>query len=339
MKPKVKTAEAAMESLRFGANNLGLIIRLYWLPVIFFIGLYIIFLFTFMGGLAVYQVSAGEADPTLTLGWPYHLMSFALTGVSLLLFAPGSVALMRIISGDMERPTGIAYFRFGDRELRFVGASLLLMIIYFAVTMLVPIYFFTSAVVVHDGTPALPTLENYLPWYAVVVVLVAYIWFSVRMVPFLPMTAIENRIAPVASFRLSAWNFWRIFGAYLMLIIIMIMLYIGFAICIAIAAMIVMFVIGGLLASLGGGEGAGIGLGILLGVAFLVVYALVIAFVTGAFTHIQAKIYLDLARPKTEQDLIDKLDDTPRKPEDEPDPEAEKPAQARDTETSSGSEE
>lgn len=320
MKPKVKTSEAATGALRFGASNLGLVVRLYWLPALLFLGAYLGFFFVFLGSAFVYEAGAGAFDPAMTAGWPYQVGSFALAALSLVIFAPASVALARIIAGDMERPAGIGYFRFGGREWRFAGASLLLTLVYYAVTLLsVPAFLFSSSTIASIDMSGMPMTGSSLPWYAIVAIMVAYVWFSVRMVSLLPMTAIENRLAPVAAFRLTAWNFWRIFGAYLMLILILLMLYIGFVICIGIAAMIVTLVVGGLLASLGGGTGEGIALAIVLGIAVLVIYAVVAAFVVGALTYIQTKIYLDLARPKTDQDLIDKLDDTPRKPEDEPD--------------------
>lgn len=315
MKDKVH-AEVALEAFRFGATKLGLVIKLFWLPVVIVIAIEVLYLFVLLGDLNVLIESDGVIDTRVMIGPVDYAVTYLLAILIFFLYAPGMVALNRIIAGEMEPPGGIAYFRFTSRELRFALGSLLLFAVYLLVFLAIP---FALSLTSDYGLPLDPALSQQwrmsgTEFLILLGIAVPYIWFSIRMVPFLPMISIENRFAPGVAFLLSAGNFWRILGVYIIVILGLLASYIGFGLGIVLVSFAVLLPMSALSASTGGPD---VVFSILLFVLLIAAYVAFIAFVFGTWQYVQAKVYLDVTRTKREQAMIDKLDDTPKETKEE----------------------
>ncbi|NHK26975.1 hypothetical protein FF098_003510 [Parvularcula flava] len=321
MKPKLRSGQLATSALGLTARNIPLIIRLFLFPALAVLAIEVIYLVTAFGDLwlAILQGDAGAIEAE-AYGPSYYLADGARYVISMILFAPGTVRLSRIIAGDIEPPGGFWHFSFGAREWRYAIASVLVAAVSWIFFLALPggLSEFVFGNFMPDIYALLGIPEGMEVWIFLAL-LIGMVWLSVKLIPYLPMVAIENRLDIGRGLGLSFGNFWNIFGALILFGIILIGLYIALMIIVAIVIMIAAF-IGIMVAGIEDStHAAEVGTMIGFAIGFVAGYGFS-AFSASATFVLAALVYLGIVRPTTEQDLIDKLDDTPINPEDEPDP-------------------
>ncbi|GGD07260.1 hypothetical protein [Aquisalinus flavus] len=320
MKPKLRSGQLATSSLGYTARNIPLIIGLFLFPALAVVAIELAYVMVAHGDVwsAILRGETGTMQ-TGYHGLPGYLAQWALYFITMLLLTPGAVRLSRIIAGDIERPGGLWHFSFGMREWRYVGASLLVSLVYIIFDLSLPAGWaqFANGGVLPNMYAILGIPQGLEIWIFLALTILM-IWITVKLVPFLPMVAIEDRLTIGRGLGLSVGNFWNILGALILLVLILAAIYIALMIIVAIVAVILIFAV--VLASGIDDPDQGTQVGTAMGFAigFLSSYAFN-AFSGAAAMVLATMIYLGIARPKTDQDLIDRLDDTPRKPEDEPD--------------------
>nr|GGH93980.1 hypothetical protein GCM10011355_07090 [Aquisalinus luteolus] len=298
MKAKIQAVSTATGALKFGMNNILLTLKLYWVGMLLFVGGYAL---SFLGAI---QLAGGfdalESGEAAVPFWPFLLVFVVVMGLGALAFAPASVRLARIIAGDAGEPSGIGYLKFTGREWRYVKGMVILGLIYlflvFVPTML-PMAF------VNLETGEIPAFLSMLPLLMFIIMLV-FLWFMLRLVTFLPMIAIEDRLSFRDAFRMTKGNVWRIVGSFLLLYLMLVGIYFAVFFGVALVSGIVMIPLS--LTMQGGEPGAlTIILGVVLGLVSLVFYFAMIAFMGGSFHAWGTKVYLALARPAVDEPAVE----------------------------------
>ncbi|MGE5500664.1 MAG: hypothetical protein ACM3W4_01925, partial [Ignavibacteriales bacterium] len=183
---------------------------------------------------------AGAQDPALTMAflekaWPVTLLGMTLT----IVFA---AAVYRLVLRPADSKG--AYLRLGMDEMRlalilliFVGLAA---VFAFAIVLAFGIMAGIAAVAAHMTGDKLPvTLVALLGALAGVAVLPTFVWLWIRLSLAWPMSFAERRIRIFESWRLTHHQFWRLFGTYLLaLILTIIVAVLGLIIYVAVAAML-----------------------------------------------------------------------------------------------------
>lgn len=236
MARKLQIIDTVTETVKFTFTNIPTIIRLGWVSFIL-----CLVIFAGLGG-AVHAttdwqifagLSEGEID-TISLEIGTAVLKvygaiFAWSIISMLLLVPYMVVIRQVAAGTIEPPGGIGYFRFGGRELRFVAANIILALmsgILFAI-LLIPVGVVALTVFGNDGTsdPVGPQIALMILVY--LVALIPFVWFMVRACLFTTAAAIEDTAAPFGSFSLTRGNVWRLIGAFLLFLVLIMVVEIG----------------------------------------------------------------------------------------------------------------
>ena len=287
MERKLPVGETVSFCAGFARRNMLLLLRLAWLPVLLSLGGTALILAS-MGSGALEAATLGTNtydDPNLGLMGLGYLLSL----LGALAFVPAYVVVTRRAAGGYEPPSGLfAGFRFGGREWRVIGAALLwfllFMAVYFGLTIIIALLTGgIMAATMAGGEPggAAFAVVGIVSVVAMFATLGFVVFFLVRTMLFIPMAAIENRIALADAWRATKGNFWRLLAVGLLLYLIAFALYIAFF---AVAAVVAGVGMGGDIgAGLSGGlGGAAIGviavLGLLAIPAYLFLYLLFIAY-------------------------------------------------------------
>ncbi len=167
----------------------------------------------------------------MATGW----MAGILTGLATLLASlMANAALLRLAfadehAGEADFVIGPQGFQFGRAELRLLGASGLLMLFAFlAVLFLLLLAFvFTIAMVVAvHGQTAVPTATTTLPpdvqamlSMLILVFAAGLLWLAVRICLYPAATIATQRIQVFSTWPLTAGSWWRIFAAFVLLLL------------------------------------------------------------------------------------------------------------------------
>lgn len=203
MERKLPVGEVIGDSFRFGFDRFLLMIRLGWLPLAVLIAGGVLLSMSGVGAFGV----AGIANAGL----------FALAIVVLiiggLLFVPVYVILTQAAAyGRFEPPRGLfGALRFGGREGRVIGATLLLAVIFIAAVVVGSMLIAALGAVFGQGGGG-GVLVLVLVGIAFVAVL---LWLYTRLLLFVPLAAIENRISLSAAWAATKGNAWRLFAVVL----------------------------------------------------------------------------------------------------------------------------
>ncbi len=263
---KLPVGKAAIDAVTFSFINIFSTIRLGWLGFVLFLAIYGIGLVLAFGGLdpEIFESLEYAAEDPHEMAEALHELMGAYSGsilvsmVASIMFVPALVILTRMAADGVEAPRGIAYLKFGGREVSYILGYILACIVYTIVTVLVfgpalialgiglfsgvPPEVFADAATNPEalGEAIEANVEGGQFGMAGVIGLlfgligiILLIWFSLRMTTFLPTIAVENRIALFSSLRMTKGNVWRIVGAILLLLVIamgvMIAFYVGVA--------------------------------------------------------------------------------------------------------------
>ena len=145
-----------------------------------------------------------------------------------------NAALLRLAfadehSGDPEFRIGRQGFQFGQPELRLLGAILLLalfgLLALLFLLLLVIIFTVALLVTVHGQTVA-PTAASKLPPDVqlmlsglVLIFALALLWVAVRVCLYPAATIARKRVQVFSTWRLTAGSWWRIFAAFVLLLL------------------------------------------------------------------------------------------------------------------------
>ncbi|NHK26976.1 hypothetical protein FF098_003515 [Parvularcula flava] len=326
MKTKLEIVNTVTETVKFAFSNLPMTIRLGWLGVVL---MFVIFLggmavtFGASGGMefieSLENMENGDFDPRFIgtiLGFYAGLFFWGLLGV--LAMVPFIVVMHQIAAGAIEPPRGIAFFRFGGREIKFIVANVILFVlssVVFMVTLLpgylaliigvfsnVPVEawqaigsdpdMFEQAIENNvDGEQS--AMSGLIVGLVFLVGIILYVWFSLRAILFTTAAAVENEFAPFSAFGLTGGNVWRILAAVLFFFVVILAL--------EMLVVTVMFIGGGIVGAMmiplfmQGGAAAVAG-GVVVGVVIIALYVLMIAFFAALEIGFKGKMYQSLTR-------------------------------------------
>ncbi|WP_174300664.1 hypothetical protein [Caulobacter sp. S45] len=164
-------------------------------------------------------------------GWAAGVSTLVATLLGSLM---ANAALLRLAfsdehPGDPEFSIGPQGFQFGRPELRLLGAiGLLMLFAFLAVLFLLLLAFiFTIAMVVAvHGQTAVPTAATTLPpdvqamlSLLILTFALALLWMAVRICLYPAATVATQRIQVFSTWRLTGGNWWRIFAAFVLLLL------------------------------------------------------------------------------------------------------------------------
>lgn len=209
---KLQVVATVSEAFKGAFTHIGEMVRLVWVPGLAYIGL------SAVGVLFQMREQAGLAS----------LMNL----LTIFLWPVIAVAWHRFILLG-ETGSGVAYFRFGQREARFLVVSI------FLVLLLLP--GFIVMMLGFDATPEMwaqmaagqpvqfePTEGGTIFVFSGLVLLAAAAFYSVRLSLLLPAVAVDQPVDARAVLDMTRGNFWRLVGAFVLLalgvLVIMLML-------------------------------------------------------------------------------------------------------------------
>jgi hypothetical protein len=121
----------------------------------------------------------------------------------------------------------LAYLRLGMDELRLLGLALILLVIFYAGMMVAAILLtlLVGIVAVAAGPAAA------MPLFVVemLILLGLILWFQVRLSLAFPLTLLRGKIVIGEAWRATRSAFWTLFGAFLVIFLILLVLWIGAA--------------------------------------------------------------------------------------------------------------
>jgi len=160
---------------------------------------------------------AAAADLSPMLGVLLPLFQLLLLVLPFALLAASQRAVL-----EPDSP-GFAYLRLGLDELRFVGLTLVLAVIFY-VGLLVAMVAMTL-VVATAAAVAGPAWATPLAYVEVIGLVAAGLWLQVRLSLAFPLTLLRDRMAIGEAWWLSGRRFWTLLGAYVLIFLILLALW------------------------------------------------------------------------------------------------------------------
>ncbi len=221
--------QTAVDSLVFGFQKIFTALKLMWLPLA-------ILLAILVGAVAMMGRGIVIEDSYAVVAGISAIYGIMILGIIALI--PAVVMLTRIAAGE-PAPSGIAYFKFGAREWRYIAANIIMGIL----ASLIAVVAFMLFLAVFAGSGLLAILaeawRNPEVWDDAILVVfeggefaamtigfgilagllgvLFFIWFIMRSITFVPMAAIENRLDFGAAFAETKGNFWKLFFGSILL--------------------------------------------------------------------------------------------------------------------------
>jgi len=326
MKTKLEIVNTVTEAVKFAFTRLPMTIRLGWLGVVL---MFVIFLggmavtFGATGGMefieSLENMDNGDFDPRFIgtiLGFYAGLFFWGLLGV--LAMVPFIVVMHQIAAGTIEPPRGVAFFRFGGREVKFIVANIIMFILSTIVITVTLLPGYLALVIgLFSNVPAeawqalgsdpdmferafeenfdggQSAMSGLIVFLVFLVGIILYVWFSLRAILFTTAAAVESDFAPFSAFGLTGGNVWRILAAVLLFFVVIIAL--------EMLVFTVFFIGGGIVGAMmiplfmQGGTAAVIG-GVILGIVVIALYVLMIAFFAALEIGFKGKMYQSLTR-------------------------------------------
>lgn len=311
MSERIKAGDVLNEAFQFGFHRFGTVLGFAWLPVL--LGLLLVTGALFL----VFDMQALEAtsDPeslddmaSLLRVPPAAAVAIGVAGVVLMLALYSGVfaSIFRLVALGEERP-GIAHLRFdgpaqrvfwGQIILAFMNGSVLLAACLVALAMsghsLSEVLtsgqefmkLFQQALADPSMQPSEAELQRigeplgvfFLGFFLALPVM---LYLGIKLVPFLPGSASENRLLLFGSFRMTFGHFWSILGVYVLFILSMLVLAIVYTLVMSFLELMAGLSGGGALALIGAVFGV---VSFALGLAYQV-------FVMGVQLALQGIIY------------------------------------------------
>jgi hypothetical protein len=241
--------QTAVDSLVFGFQKILTAFKLMWLPLA-------ILLAILVGAVAMMGRGIVIEDSYAVVAGISAIYGIMLLGMIALV--PAVVMLTRIAAGE-PAPSGIAYFKFGAREWRYIAANIIMgilasLIIVIAIIPFIVVFAGSALMAVPAEVWSDPEALEYTieeifengDFNATTILLAVLagllgalfsIWFIVRSITFVPMAAIENRLDFGAAFSETKGNFWKLFFGSLLLNIMQMIVYYAFMLIVMVPMM------------------------------------------------------------------------------------------------------
>lgn len=162
-------------------------------------------------------LAAAAADLSPILGVLLPLLQLLFLVLPFALLAAPQRAVL-----EPDRP-GFAYLRLGLDELRFVGLTFVLAVIFY-LGLLVAMVALTIVVTI-AADAAGPEWAAPLAYVEVIGLVAAGLWLQVRLSLAFPLTLMRDRMAIGEAWWLSGCRFWTLLGAYALLLLILLALW------------------------------------------------------------------------------------------------------------------
>ena len=258
MAEKFAVGEALNEIFQFAMHRWGSVLRFGWAPMAIVIAMSFGLVWTIVD---INALETAEDNPEILFESGKWLKTSWETAIGLVVI--GSLAMSFILAGFMasvyrlvalgeERP-GFVHLRFDGPAQRVFIANLILSLIIFGI--------YAAAFVVASATTGVSPGDAFgavgeflrivseaaeaggqvdesafgesiapigLFFMAFLYAALPAIYVNIRLAPFLSGSAAENRLLLLGSFRLTAGNFWRLFGFYFLLTIVMMVIVFAF---------------------------------------------------------------------------------------------------------------
>lgn len=212
-----------LEAILFGFERIGMVIRIAWLPIVLVILLYAgSFVLLAGAGLSTADISASGPEEAIEAlvengGFVagYFAFSIIMPFIAMLLLACVYVAVMRAATySDFEPPSLPFYFALGSRELRYFATQILYGIIIGVSAFVTAGLVFGAIGLTAVATEALDGQAKALiaaPGAALAIwIVLVWLWIVLRLLPVLPIAAVENRISFGDAWAMTKGNFWRL---------------------------------------------------------------------------------------------------------------------------------
>lgn len=253
MSDKVRIGGVLNEAVMFGAHHWLTYVRFAWAPFVLIallsIGLtalLIDFGAIAAAGEATGQLQAFSFDTLFRLPVPVTIVAFAALGLVIAFLMAGPVASIARLVILGEKNPGLVHVRMdGPARRVFIAMVIsgLINIVIWAVAVAIVQFFFdqnpfsgfgtlielmkTSGVAGANGTAPslspeqLDEFKNVMAaWGGVFfLTIIPSIYVGLKLVPFVPGSAAENRLILMKSLRMTRGHFWSIFGAYVLFVV------------------------------------------------------------------------------------------------------------------------
>ena len=235
---ELRIGDTLTEAFRFALVRWPTLLRIIWAPLIgilllVFVTLYTVFDVEILNAMGANNSGYNAAD---ALNYPIAVSIIILLGVFAfaIYISSGLQATIYRLVALGETPSGFIHIRFDDVATRvfFANGIIGALTILGAIACLIVFLLFGGGEIsglVRDMvaagdtelemTPAhMEALQNVggASFIVVVLTVISVVYFGVKLTPFLPATAVENRIAFLTSFRLTKGRFWSVFGTMLL---------------------------------------------------------------------------------------------------------------------------
>ncbi len=212
-----------LEAVLFGFERIGMVIRIAWLPIVIVILLYGgSFALLAGAGLSAGDFTSGDPEEAIEAAFEnsgflatYALLTMIMPFVTMLVLSCVYVAVIRASTfADFEPPSLPFYFALGPRELRYFVTQLLYGII-IGVTAVVMAAFVAGAIgltaVASEAVDGQAKALIVAPGAVLAIwIFLVWLWVVLRLLPVLPIAAVENRISFGDAWALTKGNFWRL---------------------------------------------------------------------------------------------------------------------------------
>ncbi|MFL6845684.1 MAG: hypothetical protein ACJ8ER_12475 [Allosphingosinicella sp.] len=175
----------------------------------------------------------GSVASTMSQGRPGILAGFGATMGQVLLIELAALIVLLVIMAATQRAVlhpereDFAYLRLGMDELRLVGLGLILLILTYIGVLIAGILLTLLAGIV--AVAAGPGAAVPVGMVEMLIILGLLLWIEVRLSLAFPLTMLRGKIIIGESWRVTKGRFWTLFGAFLILFLILLVLWIAVA--------------------------------------------------------------------------------------------------------------
>ncbi|MEO1311457.1 MAG: hypothetical protein AAFV51_10890 [Pseudomonadota bacterium] len=229
MKQPLGVGDILTESFRFGGSRIATVLRVVWAPLVVLAVIWGGAMFAVFGSdFAAFETMTEEEAVLFILErlfTPSTMLAFVALGlVSAFVYSGAMAAIFRLVALD-EEPQGAFFVRFDGPSVRTGVAAILYNAIFYVIAGIAGWIAVSRA----GGAPDLaaifadePDADEALAFAQIagltfLISILPLAYLGVKLTPFLPGTASENRLLFVNSFSLTAGYFWSILGLFVVL--------------------------------------------------------------------------------------------------------------------------